>query len=99
MGKPAVRVGDMTSHGTPLNSSPGSNNVLIGGKPAWRCAMDFHSCVLQNPGPSPHVGGVVSIGSSTVLINGLSAVRVGDQITESGPPNTITSGEISVLIG
>ncbi len=36
MPKPAARLGDSTAHGTPLGGSPGSLNVFIGGKPAWR---------------------------------------------------------------
>jgi uncharacterized Zn-binding protein involved in type VI secretion len=35
-GKPAARVGDMTAHGSPLSVGPGSMNVMIGKKPAWR---------------------------------------------------------------
>jgi uncharacterized Zn-binding protein involved in type VI secretion len=35
-GKPAARVGDMTAHGSPLSVGPGSFNVTIGKKPAWR---------------------------------------------------------------
>ena len=67
MGQPAARVGDMTAHGTPLSPGPGSSNVLIGGKPAWRAAADFHTCPLVT-GIVPHVGGVVTMGSATVLI-------------------------------
>ena len=33
---PAARVGDTTGHGCPLVPGPGSTNVFIGGKPAWR---------------------------------------------------------------
>ena len=38
MGKPAARVGDTVSHTAPpvLGPGPGSTNVFIGGKPAWR---------------------------------------------------------------
>lgn len=37
MGMPAARILDPTAHlGTPLAPGPGSTNVLIGGKPAWR---------------------------------------------------------------
>jgi uncharacterized Zn-binding protein involved in type VI secretion len=36
MGRPAARLGDPTAHGTVLKPGPGSFNVLIGGKPAWR---------------------------------------------------------------
>lgn len=95
---PAARVGDLTAHGTPLSPGPGSVNVLIGGKPAWRAGADFHTCPLVS-GTVPHVGGMVSMGSTTVLINNLPAARMGDQIVESGPPNSIAIGESTVLIG
>ena len=93
----AARVGDMTSHGTPLGPGPGSPTVLIGGLPAWRAA-DFHACPLLN-GLQPHVGGVVGVGSTTVLIGGLPAARQGDVITESGGPNAIAVGCPTVVIG
>ncbi|NJD51978.1 MAG: hypothetical protein FIB07_03835 [Candidatus Methanoperedens sp.] len=95
---PAARVGDMTSHGTPLGPGPGSANVLIGGMPAFRVGADFHTCPLFN-GPAPHVGGVISMGSTTVLINNLPAARQGDMITEAGPPNSIVMGCPTVMIG
>lgn len=95
---PAARVGDQTSHGTPLSPGPGSVNVLIGGMPAWRATADFHACPLVT-GTVPHVGGVVPMGSATVLINNLPAARQGDVIVESGPPNTIVMGCPTVLIG
>ncbi|CAG0986488.1 hypothetical protein METP2_02306 [Methanosarcinales archaeon] len=95
---PAARVGDMTGHGTPLGPGPGSVNVLIGGMPAFRAGADFHTCPLFN-GPAPHVGGVISMGSTTVLINNLPAARQGDMITEAGPPNSIVMGCPTVMIG
>ncbi len=98
MGMPAARVGDQTSHGTPLAPGPGSVNVLIGGKPTWRATADFHTCPLFT-GVVPHVGGMVLVGSTTVLINSLPAARQNDMITESAPPNTIAVGEPTVLIG
>ena len=94
----AARVGDMTAHGTPLGPGPGSLNVLIGGMPAWRAATDFHACPLFT-GLVPHVGGMVAIGSTTVLINNMPAARMGDSIVEGGPPNSIAMGEATVLIG
>ena len=94
----AARVGDLTSHGTPLSPGIGSVNVLIGGKPAWRATADVHVCPLVT-GVVPHVGGVVALGSVTVLINGLPAARQGDQIIEVGPPNAIALGEPTVIIG
>ncbi len=93
----AARVGDSTSHGIPLSPGPASPNVIIGGRPAWRATSDFHSCPLMEEG-KPHVGGVVLIGSTTVFINNLPAVRVGDIIGEF-QPSTITSGCSTVIIG
>ncbi|MCK5014197.1 MAG: PAAR domain-containing protein [Candidatus Omnitrophica bacterium] len=95
----AARVGDMTSHGTSLGPGPGSPNVLIGGMPAWRATTDMHTCPLVSPGPVPHVGGMVSLGSTSVLINNLPAARQGDMIVESGPPNSIVMGCPTVQIG
>lgn len=94
---PAATLGSVTSHGTPLAPGPGSPNVLIGGKPAWRASTDFHSCPLVSV--NPHIGGMVTIGSTTVNINNLPAVRQGDMIIETGSINTITQGEPTVLIG
>ena len=96
---PAARVGDMTSHGTPLGPGHGSPEVLIGGMPAWRATADFHTCPLTSPGPVSHVGGVVTMGSTTVLINGLPAARQGDIVMENGPPNSIVVGCPTVIIG
>ena len=88
----------MTAHGTPLSPGPGSPTVLIGGMPAWRSGSDMHVCPLVT-GIVPHVGGVVAMGSATVLIGGLPAARQGDIITEAGPPNSITVGCPTVMIG
>ncbi len=98
MGMPVARVGDNTAHGTPLSPGPGSSNVLIGGRPAWRVGIDTHICPLVT-GTVPHATGLVLVGSTTVLINGAFAVRVNDQIVESAPPNSIVSGDVTVLIG
>lgn len=95
--KPAARSGDPTSHGTPL-SGTGSPNVFIGSKPAWRALADFHSCPMTT-GTTPHVGGSVTAGSSSVLINNFPAATMGDTILEAGPSNAILGGCTTVLIG
>ncbi|BAY60028.1 hypothetical protein NIES22_00850 [Calothrix brevissima NIES-22] len=60
---------------------------------------DIHQCTTPLPLP-PHGPGVVIDGSQTVLINGLPACRLGDTVLEAlGPPNKITKGEMTVLIG
>ncbi len=160
----AARVGDPVSHPLPpvLGAGPGSPDVLIGMKPAWRgvpaaaadaiksakdasdkgieaaekatqaasgtpgqpaakaaeeatkaaaaTAMgsmisgsaggaDIHTCTVPLPVP-PHGPGVVVDGSGSVLINNLPAARQGDTIVEAvGPPNKITTGDATVLIG
>ena len=94
----AARVGDQTSHGTPLGPGPGSLKVSIGGQPAWRAVVDTHTCPLQD-GPKPHAGGVVLNGSSKVRIGGMPAARQGDSIVEAGPSNSISVGSTKVQIG
>src|ERR1700756_2809428 len=98
MGQPAARLGDLTSHGTPLGPGPGCPNVLIAGQPAWRALSDIHACPLVD-GVKPHVGGVVAVGSVTVMIGGLPAARTGDQVVEASAPNVIVGGAPTVLIG
>jgi len=98
MGQPAARIGDLTSHGTPLGPGPGCPTVLIGGQPAWRAGSDMHVCPLVD-GLKPHVGGTVAAGSVTVMIGGLPAARLGDLVVEAGAPNAIAQGLPTVLIG
>jgi uncharacterized Zn-binding protein involved in type VI secretion len=94
----AARLGDQTTHGTPLAPGTGSPNVLIGGQPSWRALVDVHACPLAN-GPQPHGGGVVLAGSATVRINGFPAARMGDAIVEVGAVNSIVAGHPTVNIG
>ena len=98
MGAPAARVGDITSHGTPLSPGPGAATVLIEGRPAWRAGVDQHVCP-QGTGTGAHVGGVVGAGSNTVFIGGQPAARAGDVVVEAGGPNAIVAGAPTVLIG
>lgn len=98
MGQAAARIGDLTSHGTPLAPGPGCPTVLIMGQPAWRAQSDTHACPLVD-GLKPHVGGVVAVGSLTVSIGGLFAARQGDKVVEAGAPNAIALGAATVMIG
>ena len=60
---------------------------------------DIHACTVPSPVP-PHGPGVVIDGSKTVAINSLPAARQGDTILEPlGPPNKITGGCPTVMIG
>lgn len=66
---------------------------------AMGAMSDIHSCTTPTPTP-PHGPGVVIDGSKTVLINFMPACRMGDTIIEPlGPPNKITKGESTVIIG
>jgi uncharacterized Zn-binding protein involved in type VI secretion len=96
MGKPAARMGDMTSHGGAI--AAGCPTVLIEGKAAARVS-DMHTCPMIDPGPKPHVGGPILEGSATVLVASLPAARMGDKATCTGPPDVITAGCMTVLIG
>jgi uncharacterized Zn-binding protein involved in type VI secretion len=96
--EPAARVGDPTTHGGVI-VGPGAPNVLIGGMPAARVS-DFANCPLVTPPGTPHVGGPISTGSATVLINNQPAAVVGSLVVEAGgPPSAIVSGAPTVLIG
>ena len=99
MGFPAARLTDLTTHGSPLFPGPGSTDVLIGGLPAWRTLIDFHACPIVKV-LVPDVGGVVVIGSPTVLIDFQMACRVMDMVVEiPGGPNPIAVGCPTVIIG
>src|SRR5215510_4371864 len=96
---PAARIADLTGHGSPLAPGTGSTNVLIGSKPAWRALMDFHACPIVK-GLIPDVGGMIMLGSPTVLINSMMACRVMDMVVEiPGGPNPVVMGATNVCIG
>ena len=60
---------------------------------------DIHACVTPSPVP-PHGPGVVLQASTTVMIDNLPAARQGDQVIEPlGPPNAISMGCTTVIIG
>ncbi|MHC4474354.1 MAG: PAAR domain-containing protein [Planctomycetota bacterium] len=73
-----------------------SMGAMIAGAAA---GADMHACTVPLPVP-PHGSGVVVSGSQTVLINNMPACRQGDTIVEPvGPPNNITMGCTTVIIG
>lgn len=60
---------------------------------------DMHTCPLVT-GIVPHVGGpILPPCCPTVLIGGIPAARMGDQLTCVGPPDVIAIGSPTVLIG
>ena len=101
--KPAARLGDMTTHGTPLAPGIGSLNVLIGMQPAWRAIVDQHACAAVSITGADGIGSVL-VGSLTVYVNMQQACRMGDIVVEKpgsvlGPMNPIVQGCMTVLIG
>jgi uncharacterized Zn-binding protein involved in type VI secretion len=67
-------------------------------RPAARVG-DMHVCPLVT-GSVPHVGGVaLPPGAPTVLIGGMPALRFGDLLICSGPPDTLIMGSATVLVG
>jgi uncharacterized Zn-binding protein involved in type VI secretion len=65
--------------------------------PAARIA-DMHTCPMVNPGPVPHVGGPVCVGSGDVFIGFMPAARVGDKAICVPGPDTISAGSGTVEI-
>jgi uncharacterized Zn-binding protein involved in type VI secretion len=91
-GAPAAKAAEETAKATAA-ATMGSMISSIGGM------SDIHTCTTPLPAP-PHGPGVVIDGSSTVLINNLPACRMGDTLLEAvGPPNKISTGCMTVLIG
>ena len=91
-GAPAAKAAEETTKATAAASMGSMISGAAGG-------ADIHVCTTPLPLP-PHGPGVVVDGSQTVLINGLPACRQGDTIVEAvGPPNKITVGLPTVLIG
>lgn len=60
---------------------------------------DMHVCPMVT-GTTPHVGGAaIPPGEATVMIGGMPALRVGDILTCTGPPDTVAAGSSTVFIG
>ena len=60
---------------------------------------DMHTCPMVT-GVVPHVGGpIIGPGAPTVLIAGMPAAVLGDNVTCVGPPATIIKGSATVMIG
>jgi uncharacterized Zn-binding protein involved in type VI secretion len=59
----------------------------------------MHFCPMVT-GTVPHVGGpALPPGEVTVLIAGKPALRVGDLLSCSGPPDSVVAGSQTVFIG
>lgn len=59
---------------------------------------DMHQCPQVNVNSVPHVGGpVLGPGAATVLIGGVTAAVLGDNLLCNGPADTIIKGSATVL--
>ncbi len=91
-GAPAAKAAEETAKATAAATMGSTISSAAGG-------ADIHMCATPLPIP-PHGPGVVITPSATVMIAGMPAARMGDTILEAvGPPNTITKGEMTVIIG
>jgi hypothetical protein len=92
-GGPAARAAAEAAKGAAAAAMGSAISGAAGG------GSSMHGCTTPWPVP-PHGPGVVIDGSATVQINFLPACRLGDTIIEAiGPPNKITKGETTVVIG
>lgn len=66
--------------------------------PAASTLGHMHVCPKCEPGPVPHVGGPIAMGSSDVFIGNLPAARKGDIAICIGPPDKIKEGSNTVFI-
>ncbi|HUF05716.1 MAG TPA: hypothetical protein VMM38_16260 [Aridibacter sp.] len=91
-GAPAALAAEQAAKTAALSAMSGAITGAAAG-------ADIHMCAVPTPVP-PHGPGVDITGSATVMINFLPAGRMGDTILEAiGPPNSITKGEFTVIIG
>jgi len=58
---------------------------------------DYHQCPAYC-GKSPHKGGPIIKGASTVFVNGRPVARMGDQAACNGPLDIIVGGSASVFV-
>lgn len=91
-GAPAAKTAEETTKAAAAAAMGSAISAAAGG-------ADIHTCATLLPIP-PHGPGVVITPSKTVIIGGMPAARQGDTILEAvGPPNTITMGCPTVIIG
>lgn len=91
-GAPAAKLAEETLKASSAAAMGSMISGMAGGS-------DIHICTTLLPIP-PHGPGVVITPSATVMLSNMPAARMGDTILEAiGPPNTITKGETTVIIG
>ena len=88
----ATRIGDAdVPHCSGMVRAEGSPNVFVNGIP-WSRQGDVNTTHLLPPVPCPAHAAPIAIGSTTVIVNGKGAGRIGDSISgctqvAAGSPN------------
>ncbi|HOE96995.1 MAG TPA: PAAR domain-containing protein [Candidatus Sumerlaeota bacterium] len=91
-GLPAAKTAEETTKANAATSMGSTITSSAGG-------ADIHACQTPLPAP-PHGPGVVVDASPTVLVNNLPLARQGDTVVEAvGPPNKISMGCTTVIVG
>ena len=91
-GLPAAKTAEETAKAT-------AATTMASAIAAASAGTDIHACAVLLP-PPQHVAGVVVTPSKTVIVSGMPAARMGDTIIEAAvPPNIITMGCPTVIIG
>jgi uncharacterized Zn-binding protein involved in type VI secretion len=92
-GGPVARAAAETAKGIAVAAMSSAISAAAAG------GASIHMCTTPWPAV-PHGPGVVIDGSPTVMIENMPACRMGDTIVEAiGPPNKITMGCMTVIIG
>ena len=97
MGFAAARMGDNDiPHCSPMVRSQGSGNVFVNGRP-WSRQGDNNTVHLLPGGRycGAHAAGI-TLGSSSVFVNGMGAGSVGDAISGC---TAVSTGSENVFIG
>ena len=94
---PAVcRIGDAdVPHCSAMTRASGSPNVNVNGIPLSR-QTDINTTHLLPGTPCPSHTAPITLGSTTVRVNGLGCGRIGDAITSC---TSVASGSVNVFAG
>ena len=96
MGQPATRIGDADiPHCSGMVRAQGSPNVLVNGIP-WSCMGDINTPHLLPGDPCPVHVAPIAKGSTTVIVNGRGAGRVGDSLAGC---TSVAMGSFNVICG
>ena len=92
----ATRIGDAdVGHCSGMTRAQGSPNVYVNGI-AWSRQGDVNTVHLLPGSPCPSHAAPITVGSTTVFVNGMGAGRVGDAISGC---TSVAAGSSNVFAG